>query len=327
MEAYFWGTRGSLPAAFDGAQLSIKLHEALRLSRTRQLNTDADINDFIASLPFSVRNTYGVNTSCVEIRGGDDVILCDAGTGLRSFGHHASASGTATFHIFLSHPHWDHIQGFPFFIPAYIPGNNVVIYGGHPDIRGVFEAQQKSPFFPVSLSDMAASIRFEHLTPGNQYQIAGVRVDVISQQHPGGSFGYRFSRNGCTIVYSTDSEHAGPPVWKPDYPFIEFFRHADILIFDAQYALSDAMGPKEHWGHSSNVIAVELAVAASVRHLVLYHNEHTATDVALDKFLNDTRRYLSHFQPNSTMTIHLAYDGLKLPISSNNTHHCRVNCR
>ena len=170
--------------------------------------------------------------------------------------------------------------------------------------------QQAAPFFPVPFRALGATINFHTLDPERPYEIAGFAVHMFRQNHPGGSYGYSFVRDGKKIVYSTDMEH-GPEVQEEGYPFVDFFRGADLLIFDAQYSLADAIGPKETWGHSSNLLGVELAVRSGVKRLCLFHSEPTWEDEALDRFLAETREYLRIHDPASPLRIDLAYDGLR----------------
>jgi phosphoribosyl 1,2-cyclic phosphodiesterase len=271
-------------------------------------------------LPFCVRGTYGGNSACVEIQGGADSVLCDAGTGLRDFGNavmKAMSNGRdaspKTFHLFMSHLHWDHIQGFPFFSPAYLPGCQIRIYGCHPGLQDAFACQQNPPFFPVPLSAMSADISFHTLEEGRLYEIAGFQVTGIKQRHPGDSYGYRFLKDGKKVVYSTDAEHQDDAK-DEHYPFVEFFRHADLLIFDAQYHFWESVDAKANWGHSSNLLGVELGLRAGVKRLCLFHHEPTFDDDTLDQFLSDTRTYQTILDPSSSMEILLAYDGLTLDI-------------
>jgi ribonuclease BN (tRNA processing enzyme) len=132
--------------------------------------------------------------------------------------------------------------------------------------------QQSDPCFPVDFRALPATIEFVALEPGQTYQIAGLSVTTIKQFHAGDSYGYRFTRGDKTIVYSTDCEHKYSNL-DQSYPFIAFYRNADVLIFDAMYSLADAISVKEDWGHSSNVVAVELTQAARVKRLVLFHHE------------------------------------------------------
>ena len=167
----FWGTRGSLPAPLRAQAVRAKIRDALLAARGRALETEQAIDAFIdSSLPFSVRGTFGGNTSCVEIiTGGDEYVICDLGTGVREFGNRVlrehGPGRKHTYNIFLSHPHWDHIMGFPFFAPAYIPGNRICIYGCHDVLREALRTQHSAPWFPVDFHSLGSSIEFITLEP------------------------------------------------------------------------------------------------------------------------------------------------------------------
>ena len=196
----FWGTRGSLPVALTAADVRAKLLAALRAARGRPIATEPDLEAILASLPFAVAGTYGGHSSCVQLdTGGPDYFVCDMGSGLRPFGQAATArrNGVAqTFHIFMSHLHWDHIMGLPFFVPAFIPGNRVVIYGSHLELEAALRRQQDKPSFPVDFSIFGAKLEFVHLEPGRTREIAGVAVTSMLQRHAGDSYGYRFESQG-----------------------------------------------------------------------------------------------------------------------------------
>lgn len=327
MQIYFWGTRGSLPASFTADTVRTKIIGAISRANGISLRDEDEIARFVdEQLPFAIRASYGNNTPCIEIRGGEEYILCDAGTGLRDFGNYhmkmierGKATKESVFNILVSHFHWDHIQGFPFFTPAYVPGNTVKVYGFHNRIEETMRLQQEPPYFPVPLSNMGGSIRFDRLKEGEQYTIGGFTVKGIKQNHPGDSYGYRFERDGKSIVYSTDAQHNtswDQAARDDNYPFLEFFRGADLLIFDAQYEWGEAVQSKDNWGHSSFIAAVELAVKANVKHICLFHNEPTYDDDRLDRLLQDTREYLMIYNDRRPhpLKIDLAYDGMELSI-------------
>jgi len=315
----FWGTRGSIPAPLSQLAVKNKLRAALMAARGRQLESADAIDAFIdKELPFGIAGTHGGNTSCVEIStGGDEYVLCDLGTGVREFGNALLAKHGPgkhhRFNVFLSHLHWDHVMGFPFFGPSYIPGNVIRIYGGHPEMIEAFVRQQSHPCFPVDFRSLGAKIEFMPLEPDHVYNIDGLTVQTIQQNHPSDSYGFRFTRDGKSVVYSTDCEHKFQ-VLSDAYPFISFFRDADLLIFDAQYSLADQMSIKEDWGHSSNMIAVELAQLAGVRHLVLYHHEPMLDDLTLEKILDETRHYASMTRTARELNVTSAYDGLEIDV-------------
>ena len=319
LRARFWGTRGSLPAPLRELAVRAKIRDALLAARGRALETEQAIDAFIDSkLPFSVRGTFGGNTSCVEIiTGGDEYVICDLGTGVRELGNHVmqqhGPGRKHCFNVFLSHTHWDHIMGFPFFVPAYVPGNRIRIYGCHSTLREALHVQHSAPWFPVDFRELASTIEFVTLEPGRTYEIAGLSVTCMRQLHTGDSYGYRFARRGKSIVYSTDCEHKYSTL-DASYPFVAFYRNADVLIFDAMYSLGDTISVKEDWGHSSNVAAVELAHAALVKRLVLFHHEPAYDDRMIEKVFADTVRFEEISRPGHRVEVISAYDGLELEL-------------
>jgi len=315
----FWGTRGSLPIALTAAGVRHKIAAALRGAAGRSFATDAELDAYLDSLEMHVAGTYGGHTSCVEIETGrPEYVLCDMGSGLRPFGQAAIArhgfGSPQTYHIFVSHLHWDHIMGLPFFTPAYIAGNRVVFYGGHKGLEAALRRQQEQPSFPVGFSTFGASIEFVHLEPGATIEVGGMQVRLLPQRHGGDSYAYRFDAAGRAVVYSTDSEH------KLDDPadterFIEFFRNADVVIFDAMYSLAESISVKADWGHSSNVVGVELCQAAGVRHLCMFHHEPIHSDETISRILAETRRYEEISRGGgAAMHVSTAYDGMEIEL-------------
>ena len=317
MRVRFWGTRGSLPVALTAADVRAKLLATLRAARDRPLATEGDLARALAALPFSVAGTYGGHSSCVQLEtGGSDYFVCDMGSGLRPFGQAAIAQrkGAAqTFHIFLSHLHWDHIMGLPFFVPAFVSGNRVVIYGSHDGLEAALRRQQERPSFPVDFSIFGAKMEFVRLDPGRVYDVGGVQVTSMLQRHGGDSYGYRFESQGKVVVYSTDSEH---PLAQAEHTerFVDFFRAADLVVFDAMYSLADAISVKADWGHSSNIVGVELCQMAGVRHLCLFHHEPVFDDAAIDAVLAETRRLEEITRGATRLEVSAAFDGMEIEL-------------
>jgi phosphoribosyl 1,2-cyclic phosphodiesterase len=319
MRVTFWGTRGSLPVAHGSAAIQGKLKAALKAAEGRPFGDEEALERFIREeLAFPVSHSYGGNTSCVELdTGGDEYLVCDLGSGARELGNRVLAEhgpgNPRTFHVLMSHLHWDHIMGFPFFPPAYIPGNTVHIYGCHEALEQAFRAQHGAPGFPVPFDALGAEIRFHHLEPGADYAIAGCRVRPRLQHHGGDSYGYRVACGGTTVVYSTDSEHKLEDEAETR-GFVEFFRDADLVIFDAMYSLAEAMSVKEDWGHSSNLVGVELCQRAGARHLCLFHHEPAHDDETIHRVLLETRRYEELSRGDTPLTVTSAYDGLVIAL-------------
>jgi len=325
MRARFWGTRGSLPVSLTAEAVRDKIANALLAADGRRFAGIDEARAFASGLPFATAQTFGGQTSCVEVElsppsdtESQEYLLCDLGSGARVFGNAVLARHGPrtpnTFHIFISHLHWDHIMGFPFFTPAYIPGNRIVIHGCHAELELAFRRQQAPPSFPVVFEQLAATIEFVTLTPGETYRVAGVAVTPMLQLHGGDSYGYRFEHAGKVLVYSTDSEHRvddGAQI----AAFAEFFRDADLVIFDAMYSLADSVSVKADWGHSSNVVGVELCQLAGARHLALFHHEPIYSDARISGVEEESRRLESITRESAPpLLITAAYDGLVIEL-------------
>lgn len=313
----FWGTRGSLPAPLTAPRVEEKVRSALLKSLGKNLASEADVAEFMTrELDFVTTGCYGGNTSCVEVDiGGDEFVICDFGSGAREFGNRVMSGAEPdkkfVYNVFLSHVHWDHINGFPFFVPAYVPGHRVVIHSCHEHMEMAFRQQHSAPWFPVDFTQLSAEIEFVKLEPDREYSIAGLKVTPKKQYHAGDSYGYRFEANGKSAVFSTDSEHKFGAT-DEEYGFVEFFRGADLVIFDAMYTLADAYSIKEDWGHSSNIVGVELAHRAGAKHLCLFHHDPNSDDATLQKILEDTIRFEAISQEGQALKISSAYDGLEI---------------
>ena len=315
----FWGRRGSLPVALTASAVREKVIAALRAAAGRTFASDGDLEAYVDGLGFAASGTFGGHSPCVElITDGPDHVLCDLGTGVRPFGQSVMARHRAvpqTFHVFMSHVHWDHIMGFPFFAPAYRPGNRIIIYGGHETLEAALRRQQAPPSFPVDFDVLRASIEFIRLEPDRDYELAGLTVRLMLQEHAGDSYGYRFTASGKTVVYSTDSEHKLDDVAESKR-FVEFFRGADLVVFDAMYSLADSISVKADWGHSSNIVGVDLCRMAGVRHLCLFHHEPVHSDEAIAGILTETQRYeaLARRDHANVLRVSAAYDGMEIAL-------------
>ena len=320
MQAHFWGTRGSLPAGPDGAEIRQKVRQALIKANGRRFDGAAAVERFMDSeLQFPLRYSYGGNSSCVEIIGGDHYTVCDMGSGLRCLGQQVirkhGPGQQQIYNFFMSHVHWDHIMGFPFFAPAYIPGNTIRIHGGHSlaILEQAFRRQHSAPCFPVSWDHLGASIGFVHLDTGRWYDIDGLRVKVKLQPHPGDSYGYRFERNGKAVVYSTDAEHKLQSATETE-GMVEFYRNADLVVFDAMYSLNEMINSKADWGHSSNLVGVDLCLRARAKHYCMFHHEPAHGDETIHTILGETRRYAELAGNGHALQVSSAYDGLVIDV-------------
>jgi phosphoribosyl 1,2-cyclic phosphodiesterase len=316
----FWGTRGSLPVAQQANAIQAKIAKALLAAGGRTFADEAEAVAFAkANLPFSTYGAYGGATSCVEIEGADDAFLvCDMGSGLREFGIDAfrrcAAGHARTYHIFLSHLHWDHIMGCPFFGPAFEPGATVVFHSGHADAEEALRRQQEEISFPVPFDWLKAKFQFVTHPVGETFDAAGVAVTLIKQHHSHDSYGYHFERDGRSVIYSTDSEHKLDNM-DSEAAFEAFFAGADLVICDTMYSLGDSVSLKQDWGHSSNIVAVDLCHAAGAKRLALFHHEPTYTDEDIARMHAETVRYAELVREDrAPLEVICAYDGLEVAI-------------
>lgn len=287
----FWGTRGSIPT------------------------------------PGHKTRRYGGNTSCVEIRFGELELICDGGTGLRELGLDLVERGKPKLepHLFFSHMHWDHIQGFPFFVPAYARGSEIVVYEPTPDDRRVEEllhGQMRSEYFPVEFADLGARIAARHFE-GGRVDIDGVTVRCFEQRHPGRSFAYAFEVSGKKIVYATDSELdlllANPEAAAADPEALrllpdslrEFVAGADLLIADGQY--TDAEYPQKiGWGHARANTVADLAHQAGVQQCAVFHHDPLHTDELVEHKIRAAQARLD--ARGSSTLLFGAREGLELKL-------------
>jgi phosphoribosyl 1,2-cyclic phosphodiesterase len=227
----------------------------------------------------------GGNTSCVQVLTGHaEPLILDAGTGIRLLGNalmaDAAASQGLAGHVLLSHTHWDHIQGFPFFSPAFSPKNEFYVYGAgkaEERLEDVLKGQMNYQYFPVALDQMGANIHFVELQEETFTIFGDVEISTRAFHHPGGVYGFRIVHQGQILVYATDMEYTEQNL---DPKLIEFARNADLLIYDAQYT-PEELKVKTGWGHSTHTTAAYLAQQAGVKQLALYHHDPSHTDAQL----------------------------------------------
>ncbi len=226
----------------------------------------------------------GGNTSCVEIVAGSSRIVLDAGTGLRRLGNELLKQGAVDVTLLLSHVHWDHIQGLPFFAPLYSPATRVHVVSGAngTPTRDILRRQMSAPTFPVDLHEVPASLSYLEVRDRQRFVAGEAEVTVAKANHPDQVYAYRVEHRGRSVVYATDTEHFRCV----DPRLASLARNADVLIYDAQYLPTESVGEggmsRVGWGHSTWEAAVELARAAGVGKLVLFHHDPSRTDDAVE---------------------------------------------
>jgi phosphoribosyl 1,2-cyclic phosphodiesterase len=295
MRLRFWGVRGSIPTPGPG----------------------------------TVR--YGGNTSCLEVRAGGQIVILDAGTGLRLLGRQLLqefGEQPLELTLLLTHTHWDHIQGLPFFMPVYKPQNHLRILGyegARNGLGGVLNNQMESPFFPINLNEVPANVRIEELKK-TEFNLGAVQVQAFPAFHPGTCVGYRLSYANHSLAYFPDNElRHGPcdptPVTERDraatrkqiQQLASFLHGTNVLVMDTQY---DRTEYKDHigWGHGCVDEVVRLAIAAEVQQLYLFHHDPDHDDAKIARMVEDARQIGAN--DNSPLQVHAAREGLIVDVAS-----------
>jgi len=279
------------------------------------------------STPGRITEKYGGNTPCVSVRFGDTKVIFDAGTGIRNLGIELLEEikrdeNSTLLHLFLSHTHWDHIQGLPFFLPSYHKNTKLIIYGSHRKERflaSILKEQMDFDYFPVSMSSFAADISIKEMDE-QVLEIGPLVIDWQEQvYHPGGSVRYKITVNGSKIVYATDvelnrifnnlkDEETNKNLAR-DY--MAFISDADLLIADAQYT-DEEYPEKVGWGHSSVSVLLDTAFKSNVKQLAVFHHDPQHSDKFLDDLWMDNRsKYISK---DRKMDVFWAREGMTLAI-------------
>lgn len=292
----FWGVRGSIPSPLSNKELHTKYGNVIKQAR---IHPEMDAEAIIASLPIWQQITYGGNTTCVSIEVGNTIICLDAGTGIRNFGNYLmpkmAVQKEVKVELFLSHVHWDHIQGIPFFAPLYIHKNiaksALHFHGGslwQRSLETCLQGQMDPPMFPVNFAEIGQLIdelTFESVYHMKQMLIGNEHVKVITGKlnHPNETYGYRFEVDGKIIAFTTDNEPFDP--LHPDPRLLSLIKDADYWITDCQYFEHEYHGmggiPKLGWGHSYPRAVVTAAKMAKVKQIVLTHLDPAHNDSAV----------------------------------------------
>ena len=260
---------------------------------------------------------FGGNTSCLLVRAGKRRFIFDAGTGIRGLGQQMlDSDDRAEADLFLTHFHWDHIQGIPFFAPLYNPETDIRIHGapqGDRSVESIFRAQLKPIYFPIPFEALEASMEFRHIDEG-PWQSGDVTVSAMRCRHPANTYGYRIDTNGLSVAYMPDNELIGAeyPVESDWYDrLVEFLGDVDLLFHDAMFT-DEEYPAREGWGHSTFTQAVDLAQRAGVRSLRFFHHAPDRSDSELLDILTDLSQRLS--AQGSRLELGVSAEGEELPV-------------
>lgn len=311
MEISIYGARGSLPTPLTQDKYSDKVKRILELYKQSSIQ---NVDKFLQSIPFELSHTYGGNTPCLSIdeQSNDNFIVIDAGSGLRELGNKLVKRNNLTINIFLSHFHWDHIAGIPFFKPMYNPSNTIVFYSTNNNLVKNLHRQQVPHHFPISFKDFPAKVMYVILDTKSTFNLVGYKISTVQLKHPGGSVAYILKKDNKKVSYVSDAEFTPDNIKKKAMYYKACFESSDLLVMDSQYSLSEFFS-KFDWGHTSSSMAVNLALEWRIKKLLLFHFDPDHDDDELKKIENEANLQKTQFNRRN-LEVQLAVEGTTITI-------------
>jgi len=288
-----WGIRGSLPAPLPPSYLEKKVESLLRRYEQQRAQSNLSIDDFLRSLSAAEKGGFGGHTSCIEVASVKTRLIIDGGSGLRRLGDRMmlepAGLGRAQIHILMTHFHWDHLIGLPFFTPVFVPGNEIHFYAVQKDLEENIRRIFSKPNFPVSYEQLPAKMFFHHLEPRKARQFEDIIVTPYQLDHPDPCWGYKFEHNGKVFSHCVDSECTRVTAEQlgADLPL---YQNVDLMTFDAQYTFLEA-AERVNWGHASGPVGIDLALRERVKKVLFIHHDPAASDEKITQAELQTREY------------------------------------
>lgn len=321
----YWGVRGSLPSSPSPEQAVKDFEVLLRGFFKAGFSRSEQVREYIDSLSIPKIGGFGTATTCAEVRTANSQIIIDGGSGIRRLGELLMAGpcskGKGDVHIFLTHFHWDHMLGLPFFVPIFIPGNRVHFYAVQPELEEMVRGVFRKPYFPVAFESLPSKVSFNILKPREPVQVGDMKVTPYQLDHPDPCWGFKVESGGRAYAHCVDTEgtRTTREALGPDLPL---YQGIDLMYFDAQYTLPE-LAEKANWGHSASQIGLDIAFREGVKYLVFAHHDPGATTDHIYEIERQTREFydwkLKSAETNHTtlpsVRWRFAYEGLEMDTS------------
>lgn len=313
----FWGVRGSSPTPLAPEEIRKKIAAVLQRVKPADLVNSDTRQRFLSNLPPEIFGTAGGNTACIEVRTAEGkMLILDTGTGLRELEKRCRKfrEDINEYHIFISHFHYDHLMGLPYFGAMYNPNVHVTFYSPYPAMKRILANFMLKPYHPVGWDSFAATIAFRTLGRNETISIGKTKIDWIKRNHPNGSISYKVSEASRSFIYSTDTELTEKDFQRTEKN-ISYFQDADAIVLDAQYTLGEAI-EKYNWGHSSYSLAVEFVREFGIKKLFLFHHEPLNDDAVMEGILRSAKWFDSRLEQKrkTALSIDLAREGYQFEL-------------
>lgn len=326
----FWGVRGSLPSSMtpqgwnSHVQNILTEYDSKKSSVSGMDNASSAPTNFLANKKLHEIGGYGTGTTCVEVKSAKTQLIIDGGTGIRNFSE-KTMSGTSghvkgPYHIYMTHFHWDHVMGLPFFTPHFISGTQIHYYGVQKELEALIRGIFKKPYFPVAFEQLAAKIHFHVLEPREPYQIGDMTITPYLLDHPDPCWGLKVEAGGKCYSHCVDTE--GTRVSREELgPDLKLYENVDLMYFDAQYTFPE-LAEKANWGHSAAQIGLDLAFREGIKKVLFAHHDPGATIEQIQSIKDQTFEYfqwrLDHAKECNELIPEcewdFAYEGLEIKL-------------
>ena len=320
----FWGVRGSLPASPLPVDWRLHFQKLMKDFLSKGNSELSEVDKYMNSMPLPLIGGYGAATTCIEVNSHKNRIIIDGGSGIRSFSEKVmtgqAGSVKGPFHIFMTHFHWDHLMGLPFFAPHFIPKTEIHYYGCQSDLEKMIRGVFKKPYFPVPFETLPSNVHFHILEPRKKFVMNDMEITPYQLDHPDPCWGYKIVCDKSVYSHCVDTE--GTRVSKEELGLdLPLYQNIDLMYFDAQYTFPE-LAEKANWGHSAAQIGLDLAFREGIKNILFAHHDPGATISQIQDLKKQTEEYyqwrIEHAKDSSEQVTEFKWDfvheGLELKI-------------